>query len=63
MRLTVRRKLLGGFAVVLLLATVAGTTGLVVMERAALHLETMYERNVIGLIDLSEADLASPTWS
>jgi hypothetical protein len=41
--------------VVLLLFAVAGSAGLVVMAHGSHHMRTMYERNVVGLLDLTEA--------
>jgi hypothetical protein len=54
-QLSIQKKLTGGFALVLVLMGVLGAASFVVAGRASEGLATLYERNVVGLVDLVAA--------
>lgn len=55
MRITVGRKLIAGFLVVLVLTGVVGWTGLELASGANDDTRSVYEKEVVGLVDLSRA--------
>lgn len=55
MRITVGRKLIAGFLVVLVLTGVVGWTGLDLASGANEDTRSVYEKEVVGLVDLSRA--------
>jgi diguanylate cyclase (GGDEF)-like protein len=57
-RATVRRKLIASFAAILVITAVVGLVGLWTIDAAEHNLDRVYERNVVGLLDLSAAQLA-----